>query len=175
MPPRKWPLPGDSPVARARTVAQGYRALSLQQRELLRECVDLFSAVDRRLISFDNPEIGAAIDHLHKKIVELEGPDALDQRFYQWGEDWHAEIRVTYEADDYITAREAAPLLNINQNTIGRLRIDGRIKGRFDKDIRGYRYKVADIWELASKLRGRNWRAQGTTDRVTDNGSSDPK
>lgn len=178
MPKREWPFPGDSPVARARKMALAYRSVAQEDDQLLAECAALLDAVDRRLIAFDNPAVLTRINDILKKIQERPPSTELDQRFSDWGQDWHAEIPITYEQDDYITARQAAPLLNIDANTIGRLRIDGRIKGEWDPALGsrgGWTYKVADIWELSTKLRGRNWRTKERIDRVNDDGSSDEK
>lgn len=175
---RNWPFPGDSPVARARKMALAYRALAEQQDELIKAFVAIMHALDRKLIAFDNPGTLAMIDHKLKKARELGGPSELDQRFSDWGEEWHAELPVTYEADDYITGRQAAPLLNINANTVGRLRIAGRIKGKWDPTVGsrgGWTYLVADVWELSTKLRGRNWRTKERIDSIGSDGSSDEK
>lgn len=180
MPPRKWPFPGDSPVARARKIALAYRAVCQQDDELFGEVAAIFHAVDRRLVAFDNPSVLTKINEILKKIQDRAPSTELDQRFSDWGEDWHADVPVTYEADDYISAKKAAPLLNIAHGTLGRLRVEGRIEGKWDPKLDGtsrggWTYKVADVWKLSTELRGRNWRTKPQTDSITDSGRSDPK
>lgn len=179
MPPRKWPYPGDSPIARTRKMALAYRAVAEQQRDALLKAAHILGKVDRRLTAFDDPAVLGEIDGLRTLIANtVAGVGDLDQRFSDWGEEWHAEIPLHHEEDDWITARQAAPLLDIAPNTVGRLRVEGRIKGIWDDSIGprgGWRYRVADVWELSTKLRGRKWRGTNTTDSISDNGSSDPK
>jgi len=159
-------------------MALAYRATAEQQHQLLTACLAALETVDKRLIAFTDPATAAGIDTLIKKIHDAETPHALDRRFSDWGEAWHADIPVTYEEDDHISARQAAPLLGISHETLGKLRVDGRIKGQWDPDLGtrgGYRYRVGDIWELATKLRGRNWRTKDRIDSINDSGRSDPK
>jgi hypothetical protein len=158
-------------------MALAYRALALQQHELLSACADILAAVDRRLIAFDNPAILAKIDGTLKEIG-ADTPTSLDVRFREWGETWHAEIPVHYEEDDYVTSKEAGPLLNITPDSIGRLRIDGRIKGKWDPTLGskgGWTYRVGDLWKLSTEKRGRgNWRSKDPTVSIGDTGEVTP-
>ena len=174
----QWPYPGDSPVARARKVAGAYRSLAQEQAAALAQCATVLDAVDRRLVAFKDPAVLSQIDACVKALSALTPPEALDTRFREWGEGWHADIPVHYEQDDWVTAKEAAPIVGLNKGTLGQLRIRGRIKGKWDKNLGsrgGWRYRVGDLWKLSTEKRGRDWRARERTDSITTDGSSDPE
>ncbi len=147
----QWPFPGDSPIARARKVGLAYRTLA---QDLTKQ--------------------------LHDAGITVETAVAdLDERFTDWGEKWHCEQVKSLGPDDLVDRNEAAALIGVAGGTLGRLRIRGRIKGQWVKGVFGkpghYLYKVSDVYQLSTELRGRSWRAADATDTVTPDGESDTK
>lgn len=180
MPSREWPFLGDSPVAKARKVALAYRAVAEQQRDALLKAAYILGKVDRRLVAYTDPAVLGEIDGTLTAIANIVGEvGALDKRFRDWGEQWHAEVPVTYEEDDWISGKEAAPLISITPDSLGRLRIDGRIKGKWDPNIGsrgGWTYRVGDVWKLSTEKRGRGrWTRKEPTDSIGDKGRGDSK
>lgn len=157
---RAWPYPGDAPIVRARKVALSYRTQALEYERIIARYQELTKDVDADKLP-EPAQIGVA---------------DLDSKFIEWGERWHAEIDITYGPEDEVKAKIAGPLIGISGRSIGAMRARGRIKGRWNKpkgDNGHYLYKVADVWELSTKLRGRSWRASGSTDTVSTDGGSD--
>lgn len=175
MPGGKWPFPGDSPIARARKVALAYRALAEEQVELIAKLKYALRALDNLPVENVDPELPAKIEEL--LAFNADDPvHALDQRFTQWGEQWHSNTPIHYEPDDWVVTKIAANLINISTGALSRLRKTGRIKGRFVREvgIGGYTYQVKDVYALSEQLRGRAWRTDPSTDTVTDSRSSAP-
>lgn len=169
---RKWPFPGDSPVVRARKVALAYRTVALEAASDLQVLAAALSKVDLSLV--DEEAVQVLIKRRPNDPVA-----ELDERFLQWGEKWHAEQPARdLQPDDEVTSKEAGALLNVAPQTVNRMRIRGRIKGRWVKGQFGspghWKFKVSDVYALSSELRGRGWRAKDATVTVPDNGSSDP-
>lgn len=157
---RAWPHLGDAPVVRARKVALSYRAQALEYERIIARYQELTKDVDADKL----PE-PAEVDTAH-----------LDRKFTEWGESWHCEVEIQYGPDDEVKAKVGGPLIGIDARSLGAMRARGRIKGRWNKPAGSnghYLYKVADIWELSTKLRGRSWRASGSTDTVSTDGGSD--
>ncbi len=108
----------------------------------------------------------AALEEVKPELVE-----DLDDRFLQWGERWHTSRPAPYEPDEWIPTKEAADLINLSVGALSSLRVSGRIKGRLRRPRgRGFEFKVADVLELSTKLRGRGhpWREETSTDKVPD-------
>lgn len=172
---KKWPFPGDHPVSRARKMALAYRALAQEQQQAREDIRAALEKLDRRLIAYDNPASLTLIDQA-LKALDGDGVKDLDDRFTSWGETWHAEQPQTYGPDDFVKGDVAASLIHISKKSISTLRINGRLKGTWDPDMGtagGYWYKVADVYELSTTLRGRNWRQKESTDTLKDSGRSD--
>lgn len=174
---KKWPFPGDYPIVRARKMALAYRNLAEQQQAAHQRIREALENLDRRLIAYDNPASLAIIDQALKEFAATSVKD-LDDRFTSWGEEWHADQPVTYEPDDMVKAKTAAQIMQVAPKTVSNLRITGRLKGVWDPDMGnsgGYWYKVSDVWEMSTRLRGRNWRSKPPLDTLNDSGSSDSK
>jgi hypothetical protein len=174
---RKWPFPGDIPLIRARKVALAYRNLALEHEQAVAVVRDVLEKFDRRLIAFDNP---GSVSELDKalQVIEATTVKNLDDRFTEWGETWHAEQPDHYEPHEWVKGSVAAQLLHTSTKQISALRIAGRLKGKWDRDMNtngGYWYRVGDLYELSMKKRGRTSRTEGSADTLTDSGSSDTK
>ncbi len=155
-------------MARARKVALAYRARAEEHAAQARELRDLLAEINPTLLKFADTELAGRIQKAIKTTVEDVAD--LDQRFWDWGESWHCPSKQTYEPDDMLPAREAAPLIQVAANTLNRMRLRGRIKGHWKggkgTGVNGqYLYRVRDVYQLSSELRGRGWRA---TDSVPD-------
>lgn len=174
---KRWPFPGDSPIARARKVGLAYRA-ALQQRQQANEQITaLLKGIDRRLVNFDNPEAGTLID---KALAALAGDDVsdLDKRFSDWGETWHCEQPENWGPDDWVKGVDAAKILHVSSKTVQTMRMRGRIKGIWEPgpgNTGAFWYKVSDVYQLVDHLRGKNWRGKGSTDTLNNSGRSDTK
>lgn len=114
----------------------------------------------------------------YREALGQRAPDLvaeMDERFVRWGERWHnAAVAVDLSDDDWVSTEEAAALIQISRGSMSRLRVEGRIKGRYRKGERGFEFRVGDVYKLSTELRGRgsNWRGRGSTDKVPANGSS---
>lgn len=107
----------------------------------------------------------------YRAALEEIAPDKvaeLDARFRQWGERWPAPVR-HYEPHEMVTAEEAGDILALSGGAVSSLRVNGRIKGHYDKPTRRFLYRVEDLHKLSSTLRRRK---PSTTDRVSDDGRS---
>lgn len=173
---RLWPFPGEAPVTRARKIALAYRTVAQQQRDALTKLRGALDQADKRLLAYDSPATLVAIKQALADIGDTDQVAELDKRFSDWGETFHCEQPGHYELDDYVPAKIAAQLAHVAPKTIHNLRISGRIKGTWTPHLStsgGYLYKVRDIYELSSKLRGRGWRAKESADTLNPNGRSD--
>lgn len=173
---RLWPFPGEAPVTRARKVALAYRQVAQQQHQILAVLSDALDKADTRLLSYDSPATLVAIKQALAGIPPADPVAELDKRFTDWGETFHCEQPAHYEMDDYVTAKIAAQLIHVGPNAVQALRVKGRIKGHWTPDlgtVGGYLYKVRDVYDLSSKLRGRDWRRKESTDTLNDDGRSD--
>lgn len=175
---RRWPFDGDSILIRARKMALAYRHLAQQQAIELDRIRKLYAQFDPRVIAWEpNEAARKALDALMAPPDVLDEVAALDERFADWGESWHAEVVQHYESDDYVNARTAGAILSISKNTIGRHRARGRIEGKYLKAQGngggGWYYKVADLYELQTQLRGRGYHFGKGTVTVPDSERSD--
>lgn len=176
---RQWPWPGDAPVVRARKMALAYRHLAQEQQARLNRIRELFTRFDERVLKWEPDE--EAMAEL-RKILEAGPADAvddLDRRFVSWGEEWHADFDITYEPDDLVATNVAAKILAINENTIGRMRINGRLEGHLikksgDHQKRWYFY-VRDLYAVQEATRTRTSRKPDVTDKLHTDGRSDPE
>ena len=198
---KRWPFPGEAPVTRARKVALAYRNLARELYEALRALNEgaqrqqraaaalreALEKADARLLSYDSP---ATLEAIKTALKELDGGEKikdlppedpildLDNRFNSWGESFHAEQPDHYEMDDWVKASVAARLIHISDKTVNTLRVEGRIKGIWDKDVGssgGYLYKVEDVYALSLTLRSRTWQKKGSIDNLNDSETGDPK
>lgn len=158
-----------------------YRALAQKQGSELQQIRALYAR-----LAGDGFPTGQQFLEIYTKLDALMFPPAppdddvtgLDERFKDWGENWHAEVAVTYGPDDWVTAVEAGELIHLAKNTINRLRTRGRISGKLvknpgDSGSGKWYYKVSDVYALSSTMRGRAWRKTEKTDTVPDSGRSD--
>jgi hypothetical protein len=172
---KKWPFPGDHPINRARKMALAYRHLAEQQQLAIQQVREVLEQLDRRLLAYKDPGDVQLLDNALKAFDDTTTED-LDKRFTDWGETWHADIPQHYEMDDYVKADVAASLIHIGRKGISAHRISGRLKGHFDPAMGtggGYWYQVRDVYELSSKLRGRNWRKKPSPVTLQDSRRSD--
>lgn len=177
---RKWPWPGDSPVSRARKVALAYRHLAQEQHQRavhLREIMKQITR-DQWALILDPDEADEAVKSLNEEYVDP--TEALDRRFKDWGETWHAEEASSFEPDDYVSAQQGAKIIHLHWNTIHHMRARGRIKGVYTrggpgKGYGGWKYKVADLYALAaqSRDRPRGWNFAKGTDSLGDSETGD--
>lgn len=181
---KQWPFPGEAPVVRARKMCLAYRATAEKLEAAKQDLLDALDVIDRRLIAFDDPKALAALDRVQKTLDALPTVKELDDRFTDWGVDWHAEQLDHYDPDELVKPAIAAKLIHVAVGTVGALRIKGRIKGHWDPTISstgGYRYKVRDVYELATIMpgRGRRKRADSAepapTDTLNDSRRGDPE
>lgn len=164
-------------------MALAYRAELIKRQEAVKALLLALEQVNRQLISFDSPATLALLDAAVKDLAAGGGDDAvkeLDERFTQWGESWHADVPMTFEPDELVKAADAAKILHCSNKTMSTLRIGGRIKGHWDPTLGstgGWRYKVADVYELSTKVRGRTggWREKESGVTLNGSGSSDTK
>lgn len=160
---KRWPFPGESPVVRARKMCLAYRATAEKLEAAKDDMREALNVIDRRLIAFDDPKALAALDRVQKALDALPTVKELDDRFTDWGIEWHAEQLDHYDMDDLVKPAIAGKLIHIGPNTISNMRINGRIKGHWDPtlgSVGGYRYRVRDVYALATTMRGRSWRKQ---------------
>lgn len=174
---RKWPFPGDSPIARTRKVALAYRHLAQEQH---RRALELINVLNEITVEQWTELVGDGADELFKNLhQEFGNPvEDLDKRFYDWGESWHAEQNISYQPDDYVTAQEAATLIQLSWNTIHHMRVRGRIEGVYVPKSAGsgkgtWKYKVADIYKLSAECRGRGSNSRKRTDTLADSSRGD--
>ncbi|MET1007376.1 MAG: hypothetical protein ABWX96_17635 [Propionibacteriaceae bacterium] len=185
---RKWPFPGDSPIVRARKTALAYRQLAIANEKQRHHMVELIRRVDPRIVAWiEDDDFKRMYKAIHDDRLsfddELGVSDTvadLDQRIYEWGEDWHAEIEMDYGPEDMVDVHIAAKIVGVARATIGRARLRGRLEGTLSKipgDPGGgtWLYKVADLHALSTERRTRGSRDDGQTDRVQSSGSSDPE
>lgn len=175
---KAWPFPGESATVRARKVALAYRAVAQQRHTAGLALAELLKRADTRLLAFDAP---ATLQAIQLALKDFDGPDPvaeLDIRFTNWGETFHCEQPEHYDMDDYVTAKIAAQILSVHAKTISVMRIKGRLAGHWDPTVGqagGYRYKVADLYDIAAQRRTRGWRRREATDTLTDSSRSDPE
>jgi hypothetical protein len=176
---RRWPFDGDSPVVRARKMALAYRALAEEQQSRLDAALDLLSRVDERVLRL-NPDTGVAagITKLLSREAINEPVPAMDARFYEWGEEWHAELSRHYDSDEWITGEDAGHILTVAPQTVSRMRTRGRLVGKLVK-VPGQQgggrwyYLAADIYALSAEKRARSSPEVDATDSLQASGSSD--
>lgn len=176
---KRWPFPGDSILIRARKVALAYRHLAAGQEQQLARIRELYAQCDDRLIAWEpNEAARKELDGLMRTATPADDTvAALDRRFDDWGETWHADVESHYEPEDWVPADVAGQILSVSRNTVGRHRVRGRIEGKFLKQQGngggGWYYKVADLYELQTQLRGRGRHFGKGTVTVPSSGSSD--
>lgn len=182
---RKWPFPGDSNVARARKVALAYRSLAQQLADEINDLHTRIGKIDPRVLDWvesppEDPDLARSLKRIADTPAEERGTPVaeLDQRFKEWGEDWHAEVPVDYDEDDLIPQAEAAALVQLTPASLGRLRQRGRItavrtKHPGDPGSGRFYYRVGDVYDLQRERRTRNSRDPDTTVTVPSSGSSD--
>lgn len=177
---RAWPFRGDSPVVRARKAALAYRQTALDLDAERRRLADLIARIEPRVVEwicaatpqFEEPYRAVTGD----AYLKAEPVADLDRRLYEWGEEWHAEIRrEAYDDDEMITGEEAAQLLGVAGNTVNRHRTRGRLAGEWikqDGDATGrFYYRAGDVYRLSSDARSRKGES---TVIVPDKGTGDP-
>lgn len=171
---RKWPFPGDSPVVRARKTALAYREIARGMRAETEALAEAIRKIDPRIIAWiEDDDFTKLYKEIQAKAYPMDNPiDALDQRIFSWGEEWHAEIEETYNDDDWITAKVAAKILGVAPNTVSRMRNRGRLAGRLEEKQFGdpgggtFMYRYGDVIALSSEVRTRGSRVEEVTDTV---------
>jgi len=156
---RKWPFPGDSPIARARKVALAYRTSAQAQEEKLTALREALKHVDLRLLEYDNLPSTDVIRDALKDDPGVQSVADLDKRFTGWGETWHCPRPATYDDDDYIDAVAAADILQISSGAVHKLRLRGRLKGIWNDSLGstgGWVFLVRDLYQLSQERRPRN-------------------
>lgn len=156
-------------------MALAYRAALTEQAARANELEGLLYKVDLRMLGRKHPGLVEAVEKLLAGPSSKDPVGELDQRFRDWGETWHAEIPVDYDEDDLIPAKEAAAIVSLNSHSISALRVRGRIKGTWDRQLRGYRYRVGDVYTLMTEKRARGGDSRSSTDTVPNSGSSATK
>lgn len=149
-----WPDPGVPATDRARTMALAYRetALALQaEADAVRKAL---AGVDLRVLKFADPQAAKAVKALLGDTA-TDPVTALDDRFSEWGEQWHADPPdFVFDEDDWVPTQIAIHIVGINNNTLGDHRSKGAIRGRFVK--RGsnatFLYRVGDLRALRERL-----------------------
>lgn len=172
---RLWPFPGDQPIVRARKMALAYRQAHRDAHSQLRAIADAWQKMDPRIIGWIDDDVRDELTKL-MDIGAEETPEALDQRFYEWGEDWHAQVVRAYADDEMITAKEAAAILCITTGGVGNLRSRGRIQGTIVHTPGRtpiFYYKAADVYQLARERRARTSPTADTTDSIPTSGTGD--
>ncbi len=108
----------------------------------------------------------------YRQLAAVVDPAAVaeaDQRFTQWGETWVAPGSPV-ALDDLVSAQVAGDLIGVSAAAISAARRRGRIVGvAFGKH---HRYRVSDVYQLSSNVRGR--RGENPTDTMTADGSTVP-
>jgi hypothetical protein len=179
---RAWPFPGDSVIARARKIALAYRETAKDYETAIAELYEIIARVDPRVVEWVDDEQFKALHKLatEDRLVKLTRPAAvadMDQRFYDWGETWHANFVRTYDDDEWINSKEASAILLIDRGTINALRNRGRLNGQMikregDHTAKWY-FLAGDIYRLAAERRTRGSQKPDTTDKVQTDGESD--
>lgn len=78
----------------------------------------------------------------------------LDELAERWGEGWVTPRRVTYDAEAYLTARQAADYAGVSVPSIAQWRRRGRLVGRLISP-RVYHYRAGDVMRVAHDIRQR--------------------
>lgn len=171
MPEKLWPWPGDSPVVRARKIALHYRQLAEDQQKRANDLHHLLTAaVNLQSLRLVDPDMAEALEI----ILATGGPltDAIavsDRKFLEWGEEWHTPLEAQYDDDEWVPTRVAARLVHLAEGTITRMRLRGRIQGKWRKDpgsSNTWVFKVSDLYKLQSELRARQWKPGPKTDSI---------
>lgn len=173
---KQWPWPGDSPIVRTRKIALHYRQLAEEQQQRANNLQKLLSTVDLRTLRLMDPDLGEAVEEMLKVIgATSDNPvEVADRKFIEWGEDWHTPLEAEYGDDEWVPTKVAAKLLHVSEGTVTTQRLNGRIKGKWNKDpgrTNGWYFLVSDLYRLQSELRGRDWRRREKVVRVTDESS----
>lgn len=178
----KWPFPGDSPIVRARKTALAYRETARGLRAETQALYDIIRKVDPRVVEWvEDPDFRKLYSEIQAGNLPVDDPVRnLDARIHDWGEDWHADIEVTYDEDDWVPVKIAAKIVGVQRNTINRARLRGRITGKHikqegDPGDGQWTYRVGDLLALSSEPRTRDSRVKDRTDTVQSSGSSDPQ
>lgn len=149
-----WPDPKRTPTDRAQAMALAYREAALTAQARLDAARKALASIDLRVLQFADQHVAGAV----RALVADEGPDpvvALDARFSEWGESWHADPPdFTFDDDDWVPTLVASEILGRNNNTLGEWRGRGLLRGRYIK--RGsnnvYLYRVGELRALRAKL-----------------------
>lgn len=170
-----WPFRGDSNVVRARKMALAYRQLAAEQQQRATRLRAVLTGADLKALRSIDKNLATRIADLLKEKVG-DPVHEMDERFLNWGEQWHTPMeRTSYDEEEELRTEEAAKLIQIAAGTLLTLRKRGRIKGTYVKDQNPhFEFKVADLYKLQSELRGRNWRKGDPTDTVAGSESSAP-
>lgn len=149
-----WPDAGAAPHERARAMALAYRETARTAQARLDAARKALASLDLRVLRFADEHAAKAV----QALVADEGPDpvvALDARFSEWGETWHADPpEFTFDDDDWVPAAIAVEIMGRNANTLGDYRMKGDLRGRYVKhgNSKGFLYRVGDLRALRAKL-----------------------
>lgn len=176
MPEKLWPWPGDSPVVRARKIALHYRSLAEEQQKRANDLHQLLTdTVNLKSLRLVDPDLAQALDVIVVTGGQVaDAVETADRKFLEWGEEWHTPLEAEYADDEWVPTRVAARLIHIAEGTITRMRLRGRIQGKWRKDpgaANTWVFKVSDLYKLQSELRGRNWKSGPKTDSIPEQDS----
>lgn len=93
---------------------------------------------------------------MYRARLELIDPDAcrhLDEALTGWGETWVAPRVVTFDLEDWLTPSQAADLVSSSAANIRRLRLAGRLTGRFRNGR--WQYQAKEVMRIISEKRSR--------------------
>jgi hypothetical protein len=158
---RNWPFPGDGTVMRARKMYQAMHALATEQQR----GVDLLRQL-RATMSPRTP-LRDQIDDVLDALDDMDDVAGLDKRFADWGEEWHIPQPDpgSFDEDDYVPTKIAATIIPLQRRHIAAMRVDGKIKGKWDDRVGphgGWTFRVGDLYRLSDEVRSRGgqaWRA----------------
>lgn len=149
-----WPDQRKTPTDRAQAMTLAYREAALTAQARLDAARKALASIDPRVLQFADQHVAGAV----QALVADEGPDpvvALDARFSEWGESWHADPpQFTFDDDDWVPTHIASEIVGRNDNTLGEWRSQGMIRGRYVKrgNTNAYLYRVGDLRALRVRL-----------------------
>jgi hypothetical protein len=151
-------------------MAGAYRIMAMEQHRILDTADSVLDALSEALeAGAIDSAVSDVVKQLRADIAKVPTPESYDVKFREWGEEWHADVPVTYQPGDMINSKEAGAILGTARNNILRLRVDGRIEGQWNPDVgrRGsWLFRVEDVWKLRTERRERA-AAQQKTDHTS--------
>lgn len=176
---RTWPFPGDAQIVRARKVGLAYRHLATEVTAAEHHLLDLIAKIDPRIVEWIEDDEFKTVHKLAQTGAHREAKTAvteMDERFWEWGEDWHANVVRSYDDDEWINIDEAAAILCLKAASVSRARARGRLHGKLVKEYGSnakWYFLAGDVYRLQNETRSRSSQPDATTDSIADSGSSD--